>query len=213
MGNVFRIGALTMLLIGASALANEPFGVATITAPLDSAISLIWRDLQLAMQADEQIVIACRINPACGSPAALRFIAIVDDAKLHEGLARVGHINRAVNLAIQAQRDGMGTWKSPLAALASPGDCKSYAVTKYAALEAVGIAPDDRRLVMVRDNARPTQTHLIVVVRIEQRWIILDNRSLTMVDSTRSPTYQPLLTLDHSGVREFPPLPPVGGPL
>jgi predicted transglutaminase-like cysteine proteinase len=212
MGNAFRIGALTALLIGASPLADEPFGVATVPAP-DDAISAIWRDLQPAMRTDEQTVIACRANPACGSPAALRFIAIVDEAKLHEGLARVGHINRAVNLAIQAQRDGMGTWKSPLAALASPGDCKSYAVTKCAALGAAGIAPDDRRLVMVWDNARPTQTHLIVVVRVEQRWLILDSRSLIMVDSTRAPAYQPLLTLDHSGVREFPPLPPVGGPL
>ncbi|HEX7563057.1 MAG TPA: transglutaminase-like cysteine peptidase [Bradyrhizobium sp.] len=107
----------------------------------------------------------------------------------------------------------MGTWKSPLAALASPGDCKSYAVTKYAALGAAGIVPDDRRLVMVWDNARPTQTHLIVVVRVDQRWLILDSRPLIMVDSSRAPAYQPLLTLDHSGVREFPPLPPVGGPL
>jgi predicted transglutaminase-like cysteine proteinase len=212
MGNAFRIGALTALLIGASPLADEPFGITTVPAP-DGAISAIWRDLQPAMRTDEQTVTACRVNPACGSPAALRFIAIVDEAKLHEGLARVGHINRAVNLAIQAQRDGMGTWKSPLAALASPGDCKSYAVTKYAALGAAGIAPDDRRLVMVWDNARPTQTHLIVVVRVEQRWLILDSRSLIMVDSTRAPAYQPLLTLDHSGVREFPPLPPVGGPL
>ncbi|HEX7563058.1 MAG TPA: hypothetical protein VF396_07350 [Bradyrhizobium sp.] len=43
------------------------------------------------MRTDEQTVIACRVNPACGSPAALRFIAIVGQAKLHEGLARVGH--------------------------------------------------------------------------------------------------------------------------
>jgi predicted transglutaminase-like cysteine proteinase len=185
MGNAFRIGALTALLTGASPLADEPFGVATVPAP-DGAISAIWRDLQRAMRADEQTVIACRANPACGSPAALRFTAIVDEAKLHEGLARVGHINRAVNLAIQAQRDGMGTWKSPLAALASPGDCKSYAVTKYAALGAAGIASDDRRLVIVWDNARPTQTHLIVVVRVEQRWLILDSRSLIMVDSARA---------------------------
>ena len=51
------------------------------------------------MRTNEQTVIACRVNPACGSPAALRFIAIVDEAKLHEGLARVGHINRAVSAA------------------------------------------------------------------------------------------------------------------
>jgi hypothetical protein len=41
MGNAFRIGALTALLIGASPLADEPFGVATVPAP-DGAISAIW---------------------------------------------------------------------------------------------------------------------------------------------------------------------------
>ena len=149
MGSLVRIGALSLLLIGASPLAEEPFGVATVPAALDSALAVIWRDLQPAMRADEQTVAACRANPACGSFAALRFIAIVEGANRHQGLARIGQINRALNQAIPAQRDGLGTWKSPLAALVSPGDCKSYAVTKYAALAAAGIAPDDRRLVIV----------------------------------------------------------------
>ena len=80
MGNVSRIGVLTILLIGASPLAAEPFGVATVPAAPDSRISAIWRDLQPAMRADEQTIVVCRANPACGSPAALRFIAIVDEA-------------------------------------------------------------------------------------------------------------------------------------
>ena len=151
------------------------------------------------MRADEQAVAACRADPGCGSPGALRFIAIVDGAKLHKGLTRIGQINRALNLAIPAQRDGMGTWKSPLAALVSPGDCKSYAVTKYAALAAAGIAPDDRRLAIVWGKARPAETHLIVVVRVDRRWLILDSQSLIMTESTGA-TYQPLHVIDQSGV-------------
>jgi predicted transglutaminase-like cysteine proteinase len=208
-GKVVRIGALTLLLIGASPLAEEPFGVATVPAAQDSALAVIWRDLQTAMRADEQTVAACRADPACGSPAAMRFIAIVDGAKLHEGLTRIGQINRAFNLAIPAQRDGMGTWKSPLAALVSPGDCKSYAVTKYAALAAAGIAPDDRRLVLVWEKARPAETHLVVAVRVDRRWLILDSRSLIMTESSGA-TYQPLQIIDHAGVRNVPPLRPVG---
>ena len=179
----------------------------------NSAMAVTWERLQREMRADERTIIACRADPRCGSPAALRFIAIVDEAKQYDRLARIGHINRSVNLAIQAQRTGIGSWKAPLDALSSPGDCKSYAVTKYAALGAAGIAPEDRRLVVVWDNARPTETHLIVVVRLELQWLILDSRTLIMIESTRALAYQPLLTLDQSGVREFPALPPVGGPL
>lgn len=212
MGNVSRIGVLTILLIGASPLAAEPFGVATIPAAPDSRLSAIWRDLQRAMRADEQTIVVCRANPACGSPAALRFIAIVDEARRYQGRALLGHINRAVNLAIPTTR-GVVSWQSPLKALASFGNCKTYAVTKYAALGAAGIAPEDRRLVMVRDNAHPQETHLVVMVSVAQRWLILDNRTLTLADSTDQQAYQPLHVFDHSGVRDFPPLAPVGAQL
>ena len=212
MGNVSRIAVLTILLIGASPLAAEPFGVATVPAAPDSRLSAIWRDLQLAMRADEQTIVVCRANPACGSPAALRFIAIVDEARRYQGRALLGHINRAVNLAIPTTRGGV-SWQSPLKALASFGDCKTYAVTKYAALGAAGIAPEDRQLVMVWDNAHPQETHLVVVVRVARRWLILDNRTLTLAYSTDQQAYQPLHVFDHSGVRDFPPLAPVGAPL
>jgi predicted transglutaminase-like cysteine proteinase len=173
MGKALRIGALTALLISASPSANEPFGVATVPAP-DGPISAIWQELQSAMRTDELTVVACRAEPACGSPDALRFIAIVDEAMQYQGRARVGHINRAVNQAIEGSHRDV-PWMSPLKALASPGDCKSYAVTKYAALGDAGIAPDDRRLVIIWNRAHPQETHLIVVVRVALQWLILDD--------------------------------------
>ncbi len=212
MGNVSRIGALTILLIGAPPLAAEPFGIATVPAAPESRISAIWRDLQPAMRADEHTIVACRANPACGSPAALRFIAIVDEARRYQGRALFGHINRAVNLAIPTTRGGV-PWQSPLKALGSSGDCKSYAVTKYAALGAAGIAPEDRRPVMVWDNAPPQEPHQVVVARVAWRWLILDNRTQTLADSTDLQAYRPLHVFDHSGVRDFPPLVPIGAPL
>ena len=96
-------------------------------------------------------------------------------------------------------------WLPPLAALGQPGDCKSYAIVKYLALGELGIAASDRRLVMLRGVSRPSETHLVVLVRDNERWIILDNRTLTLVDSIAANQYEPLIEFDANGVRDFRP--------
>lgn len=211
MGKAFHIGALTALLIGISSAADEPFGVVTTPVP-SSGLSAIWQAMQPDMRADEQTVIRCRADPSCGSSTALRFIAIVDEAKQYQGRGLLGHINRSINLAVVATRTGDIPWMSPLTALAVPGDCKSYAMAKYAALGDAGIAPEDRRLVVVWDRTRP-DTHLVVIVREAGRWLILDNRTMLLLDTEAPHPYQPLHMLDHSGARTFPAVAPVGGPL
>ena len=95
--------------------------------------------------------------------------------------------------------------RPPLKAMATSGDCKSYAVVKYAALADAGIAAADRRLVMIWDRTHPRENHLIVVVRIKRQWLILDDQTLTLVDSASKPTYEPLHTFDETGVRDFAP--------
>jgi predicted transglutaminase-like cysteine proteinase len=204
-----HIGVLAALLLMVSPAANEPFGAATVPAA-PGELSTIWHGLRLDMAADEMTVAACRANPVtCVTPAALELIGIVDEAKRYEGRARIAHINRAVNEAIASTRHDV-PWMSPLAALTYPGDCKSYAVTKYAALGEAGIAPEDRRLIIVRDHLRPAETHLIAVVRLGSQWLILDDDTMTLVDSTNKPTYEPLHALDENGVREFPAAIPLG---
>jgi predicted transglutaminase-like cysteine proteinase len=205
MGKAFRIGALTAVLISVSPSVNEPFGMATVAAP-EGQLSAIWRWLDPAIRTDEATIAACRTNSGCGSPTALRLVAIIDEAMQYEGRARVGHINRAINKAIPTTHHEV-PWMAPLAAMALPGDCKSYAVVKYAALVDAGIAVGDRRLVMIFDKAHPQETHLIVVVRVDLQWLILDDESLTLVKSTGKPTYQPLHTFDETGVRDFPGVP------
>jgi len=128
---------------------NDPFGLPTVVVSADSSWAT-WRELQSQIRSEKRIVAQCRAQPhACPSPAALRFIALVKEGDQHEGLVRIGRINRAVNLAISAVIQT--AWTSPLSALAAGvGDCKQYAVLKYAVLEEAGFAPDDLRLVVVR---------------------------------------------------------------
>ena len=93
-------------------------------------------------------------------------------------------------------------WASPLTALGNgAGDCEDYAIAKYVALEESGIAPDELQLEIVRDVQHQT-THAVVAVHYKDEWLILDNRTLFMVNAEESP-YHYMFTLDHQGVRTF----------
>jgi len=92
-------------------------------------------------------VALCRFDRArCPSAAALRFLSIIDSARGREGLARLGEINRSINLAIRPMSDLMqyhveDLWSSPLATLAAgAGDCEDYAIAKFVALREAAVA-------------------------------------------------------------------------
>ena len=58
---------------------------------------------------------------------------------------------------------------------------------------------------MLRGMSRPSEIHLVVLVRDDDRWIILDNRTLTLVDSIAATQYEPLIEFGANGVRDFRP--------
>ncbi|MEJ2432320.1 MAG: transglutaminase-like cysteine peptidase [Pseudolabrys sp.] len=203
--------AAVLLLLGLTAQTDmsEPFGLATVPAP-PGPLAATWARLRIQMKAERPVIARCRAAPlSCRSIPALQFIAIVDQGKDFHGLARIGHINRAVNFSIRAVAGHApdathDQWTAPLASLAAgEGDCKQYAVLKYAALQAAGLAADDLRIVIVKQRGRP-QTHAVVAVRQAGRWLILDNRRLAMVEGSELlDLYVPLETLSRRGVRRF----------
>lgn len=74
---------------------------------------------------------------------------------------------------------------------------------KYAALNDAGFAPDLLRIVIVEDKSLHRQ-HAVVAVRNEGRWLLLNNRSLMLVESSEAMNrYIPLNTFDQRGIREF----------
>jgi len=67
-------------------------------------------------------------------------------------------------------------------------------------LRELGISPDDLRLVIAQDEKRAIG-HAVVAVRHEQRWLILDNRTMAILDADDVRDYRPLFALDQHGTR------------
>ena len=138
----------------------EPFGLFA-SHLTGGGLLAKWQGVQRRLD-DEMVQLAlCEGDPdRCASPAALQFLAIVDIAKARDGRARLGEINRAINLAIRPMGDleqhgQIDVWSSPLATLSrGAGDCEDYAIAKFIALQRAGVSSDDLRIVIMRDTIR-----------------------------------------------------------
>jgi len=178
-----------------------PFGLADSK---DGPLAARWRNMQAAFIVEERVLSLCRTNPAVCTPAATRFLAIVDSAREHSGRARVGAINRAVNLAIRpvsdlAQYGLADVWATPLMTFASgAGDCEDYAIAKYVALRQIGMAENDLRLVIVHDR-QIHQDHAVVAARMDGQWLILDSRTMVLLTDVQVHNLMPLLVLNGEG--------------
>src|ERR1700729_2420360 len=138
----------------------EPFGL--FASPVsEGGLREKWLGVEHKLD-DERVQLALcdGDRERCVSPAALQLLAIVDSGRAREGRARLGEINRAINLAIRpmsdlAQYGQIDVWSSPLDTFASgAGDCEDYAIAKFVALRLAGIAPGDLRIVIMRDTIR-----------------------------------------------------------
>ena len=168
-----------------------------------------WLGVQRRLD-DEMVQLAlCEGDrDGCVSPAALKFLDIVDAARLREGRARLGEINRAINLAIRpisdlAQHGQIDVWTSPLATLArGGGDCEDYAIAKFIALRRAGLAPDDLRIVVLRDTIHG-EDHAVAAARLDGRWLTLDNRRMAMVEDTDVRNFRPTFVIGQHGVMRY----------
>jgi len=170
-----------------------------------------WLTVEARILDERAVLESCRADRShCRSHEALDFLHIIEGAQAKTGLARLGEINRAINLAIRPGDDlanygVIDYWSSPLETLAKgSGDCEDYAIAKLVALREAGIAAADVRLVIVRDSLR-LEDHAVVAARDGERWLILDNRRLMMLPDTALATYRPMFAIDEEGVRKYAP--------
>ena len=186
---------------------SEPFGLEAVPlAP--GELQAKWRNVESDIRADMEVLAHCRERTESCPPAAQRFLAIIDEGRARDGRARIGVINRAVNLAIRpvsdfAQWGVSDHWSSPLETLSSGrGDCEDYAIAKYIALVEAGVAEEDVKLIIERDLAT-NQDHAVVAARLNGDWIMLDNRWLALVRDVESRRVIPLFALDQHGIQQF----------
>lgn len=192
--------------INAPALA-EPFGLDTVPVGSGGILSK-WNGVEADIQAENDILSRCRVNSEQCPAAARNFLAIIAQGRAQTGRARIGIINRAINLAIRpmsdlAQWGVIDRWSAPLETFTTGlGDCEDYAIAKYVALTQAGVAAADVKLVVVRDLAIG-EDHAVVAARLNGAWIILDNRWLTLVEDSEMRRTIPLFVLDQTGVKQF----------
>ena len=195
----------------------EPFGLDTsaLVTGLQNNVLNKWGVVAKELPQEREVLARCRADAASCLPAAKAFLAIVDKAQNRSGLARIGEINRSINLAIKyvddmSQYGVPDRWVSPLATFSSEaGNCKHYAISKYVALQEIGFAAEDLRLVIVRDRAS-NLLHAVAAVRYDGRWLVLDNRTFIMAQDVDIKSYNPLFVLGNDGVKS--PMPEIAKP-
>jgi len=150
---------------------------------VDGALLDKWRRVQADITKDLEVVAQCQAGKPC--PAlAQKLISLSLEGYGRSGRARVGLLNRAVDLAISPVSDEThwgvpDHWSHPLETLHSnSGDCEDYAIVKYAALLAAGVS---KVKIVVWRSRLPNENHAVVAVRVDNQWLILDNRTLTLV--------------------------------
>ncbi len=186
----------------------EPFGMTA--SPVNAGpVYDKWSSLRNKLD-DERVQLALcdGAREGCVSEAALKFLAIVDSGRAREGRARLGEINRAINLSIRASSDlaqygEMDVWSSPLATFVhGAGDCEDYAIAKFVALRQAGVRPEDLRIIIMRDIFHG-EDHAVTAARLDGHWLMLDNRRMAMVEDAYVRNYRPLFVMDETGLSRY----------
>jgi predicted transglutaminase-like cysteine proteinase len=188
---------------------DEPFGLFAFVAP-DNLVWFKWRKVADDIRAQEPAMTRCLADATACSPANARFVAIVKEAREHEGRVRLNFVNQRVNNAIRYTSDltQWGTpdeWSAPLAAGKGSfetglGDCEDYAIAKYVALRAAGVPAKQLRVLLVRDNIARLD-HAVLAANEDGHWFILDNRWTAAVEDNDVRRFTALFALDDQGVK------------
>jgi len=187
---------------------REPFGLQYVRAP-EGPLWVKFRDLKSHVLADLEALSHCRDGlDKCRSPPAIHYLSIIDKARKQKGLERIETVNRGVNTALHYQSDWSqyrepDKWASPLETFQSDrGDCEDFATAKLVALYAAGTPLDDLWLVLGFDRA-VQQHHMIAAVRLDGRWLLLENRTMVMFEDKDYPNFNLLFLINHESVREI----------
>lgn len=185
---------------------GQLFGIQTAPV-MDGALRDKWHRVQGAIGRDLEAIKQCQDGKSCPAPVRkLLDLSLVGADR--NGRARVGLINRAVDLTLRPVSDETqwgvpDRWSDPLETLRfSSGDCEDYAIVKYAALLAAGLSKDSVKIVILRNRLR-NEDHAVVAVWVDRQWLILDNLTLTLVRDADVRRAIPEFVLDDQGVKRF----------
>ncbi len=124
--------------------------------------------------------------------------------------AQLRAVNAAVNAfpyVTDAANWGMADfWETPIEFLQRAGDCEDFAVTKYMALRALGVAVEDMRVAVVDDRQRGV-THAVLLVAAADGYDVLDNLTDDVLPAAAVPFYRPIYAINEQGWWDYGPPP------
>jgi len=196
--------ALTALLALTPTAAAAPpplFGTAEFRAASLDALPK-WQRTLRRVDEERAIYQACaQASAACPSRAAMAWQAVVRTHRDRPQIEQLRAVNEFLNewrYKSDAQNYGRRDyWATPLEFLRNSGDCEDYAIAKYVTLRQMGFAPEQLRLVVVRDVMRDL-AHAVLAVYLEDQVYILDNLTTAVLPQERVGQYVPYYSVNET---------------
>ena len=145
-----------------------------------------------------------RWNRVSGAGVGGNASAVAASLRDDDVLAKLEAVNSYVNARVRFVDDRVqfgvaDRWLMPSETLArGQGDCEDFALAKRAMLRAAGVPDRDLYLVVLKDLSRRAD-HAVLVVRAAGRFLVLDNGTDRIVDSSEVQDYKPMLTFAADG--------------
>lgn len=145
-----------------------------------------------------------RWNRVSGAGVVGGAAAFAGSLRNQDVIARLEAVNSYVNARVRFVDDRVqfgiaDRWLAPSETLArGRGDCEDFALAKRAMLRAAGVADKDLYLVVLKDLSRRAD-HAVLVVRAAGRFLVLDNGTNRIVDSSDVQDYKPIVTFAANG--------------
>lgn len=131
-----------------------------------------------------------------------KWMELMDSVRGQDPMAQLrrinGYMNRSRYIVDPINWGVKDYWASPREFFRKYGDCEDYAIAKYLTLRALGWNVDRMRIVVLQDlNLRIA--HAVLVVRVDDKYMLLDNQLSIVVDTTRIKHYKPIYSLNEKG--------------
>jgi predicted transglutaminase-like cysteine proteinase len=195
---------------------GEPYGLDSESfARLGGRALLDWQKLQPEILADVATIEECRVHKPC-APEAQELLDMVEHAKELKGYERISFVHNSVDKVIFYTPDsyqwgvtnttdaGVAEsehWSPPLETFRSKrGDCEDYVIAKYVVLWMAGVPLTSMRWVFeqqFKDGTRDNlpEKHVVLAVRLEQTWFILDDGAAVEPIKGRTTLSKPLFVI------------------
>lgn len=140
-----------------------------------------------------------RWNQVSGAGVGGAAAAYASSLKGKDLMARLEGVNSYVNARVRYVNDSTqfgvaDRWMTATETLSrGRGDCEDFAIAKRAMLRAAGVADRDLYLVVLKDLTRRAD-HAVLVVRANGRFLVLDNGTNRIVDSSSAADYKPIFS-------------------